>query len=209
MLSTSPSFGPPKLAQNRKDNVKRSTSSLSDASGPRASFGFLPWAAVLSLPLLLSLGCQGELEGNFPAQMGGGSGGSSSGSGGSDTGSGGSGTGSGGSGAGSGGSSAACDAPAKVFKAKNCDLAGCHGGATFTAPSLAASADLGTMLKSQKGILGCEGDKMVDPAAPKNSVLYKRVSGSDCGAQMPFGSPLDGSELTDALTCLADWISKL
>jgi len=208
MLSTSPSFGPPKLAQNRKDNVKRSTSSLSDASGPRAKFGVLPWAAALSLPLLLSLGCAGELEGNFPAQMGNGSGGSSSGSGGSSSGSGGS--GSGGSGSGSGGSSgAACDAPAKVFKAKNCDLAGCHGGATFTAPSLAASADLGTMLKSQKGVLGCEGQKMVDPANPTSSVLYKRVSGADCGAQMPFGSPLEGSELTDALSCLSDWISKL
>ena len=185
--------------------MKRSTFSPSPALGTRALFGVLSIAA---LPLFLALGCQGSLEGDFPAQSGSGSGGSTSGSGGSGSGGTGSGgTGSGGSGTGSGGSSgAACDVPTKVFAVYACSNSGCHG-AGDTPPNLAAS-NVGSMLKSMNSASACSGMKYIDPSNPKNSVIYKIVAGPDCNDRMPLGNPLTGTDLTDALTCLEDWISK-
>ena len=179
--------------------MKRSTFSLSPALGTRALFGVLSIAA---LPLFLALGCQGSLEGDFPAQSGSGSGGSTSGSGGSGTGSGGS--------SGSGGASATpCDVPTKVFKAHSCSNSGCHGGGGFDTPPNLAASDVGAMLKSMNASIDCSGMKYIDPSNPKNSVVYKLVAGPDCdNDRMPLGSPLEGTELTDALTCLEDWISK-
>jgi hypothetical protein len=174
--------------------------------GTRAVFGILSIAA---LPLLLALGCQGSLEGNFPAQSGSnGSGGSSTGSGGSSTGSGG-GSGSGGSSGSGGATAAACDVPTKVFMAHNCSNSGCHAGGVFdTAPNLLGS-NVGSMLKGMTATLDCAGDKYIDPASPKNSVLYKIIATREaCMDQMPLGSPLEGSDLTNALSCLEDWISK-
>jgi hypothetical protein len=183
--------------------VKRPTSSSSRASGTRAVFGFL---SVAALPLLFGLGCQGALEGNFPAQSGtgnsSGSGGSSS-SGGS-TGTGGS-TSSGGS-SGSGGSSVGCDAQAMVLK-PNCATMGCHKTAGDFPPDMSGS-DLGSVLKSKSASILCAGMKYIDPANPTNSVLYKVIAGKDCDEQMPYGMPYEGDELTTKLACMADWLSK-
>jgi hypothetical protein len=57
-------------------------------------------------------------------------------------------------------------------------------------------------------IIDCAGGKYIDPSNPKNSVIYKLIAGRDCNDQMPLGSPLEGQELTDTLSCLEDWISK-
>ena len=173
--------------------MKRSTFSPSPALGTRALFGVLSIAA---LPLFLALGCQGSLEGDFPAQSGSGSGGSTSGSGGSGTGSGGS-------------SVAACDVPTKVFQAYSCSNSGCHGGGGFDTPPNLSAANVGSMLKSMNATIDCSGMKYIDPSNPKNSVIYKLVAGPDCNNdRMPLGSPLEGTDLTDALSCLEDWIGK-
>jgi hypothetical protein len=179
---------------NRKDIVKRSTFSPLAPFGTRAVFGFL---SVAALPLFLALGCQGSLEGNFPAQSGSGSGGSGSGSGGS------SGTG---GGSGSGGSSGGCDAVAMVIQ-PSCALAGCHGGGAFDNPPNLTASNLGSALKSMSATILCNGTKYVDPTNPMGSVMYKVIAGTDCDQQMPSGNPFEGAELTTNLACMADWIS--
>jgi hypothetical protein len=157
---------------------------------------------VAALPLCLALGCQGSLEGNFPAQSGSGSGGSTSGSGGSGSGSGGSGSG----GSGSGGSSTGCDAVAMVIK-PSCATAGCHAGGAFDNPPNLAASNLGSVLKSMNATILCKDTKYLDPANPMSSVLYKVIAGTDCDQQMPSGNPFEGAVLTTNLACMADWIS--
>lgn len=171
-----------------------SSSAFSTASQTRTLFGFVSLAALMALPL--SIGCQGQLEGTFPAQVGNGTGGNS---------------GSGGSGSGSGGATVAgCDAPTKVFQAKGCSSLGCHGGGPMDYPPNLAAADVASIVSTSKATIVCPDEKYADPANPQNSVLYKIIADRDnCQDQMPLGLPLEGTELTETLACLSDWVANI
>jgi hypothetical protein len=85
----------------------------------------------------------------------------------------------------------------------SCVNAGCHpgGGAPF---SLAAGQSYADMVNVQ-ATAGCTTEKRVLPGNAASSVLYKRVSGSSCGSQMPFGAPaLSAADIQR----IADWINQ-
>jgi hypothetical protein len=50
------------------------------------------------------------------------------------------------------------------------------------------------------------GGVLADPKSPKESALYRKIAGKDCGARMPkSGPPLSNSEIA----CVEAWIGSL
>lgn len=165
------------------------------SSSPPRSQPRTPVALTLSLGiacLAMLAGCPGSLEGDFPAP------GSLSGSGGM------TGSGSGGmTGSGSGGSMGnVCDAPNRIFK-PTCGGGACHG---IISPLIAVDDPSGVLIDKMAGSV-CSETKYVNPTKPASGVLIKRLTGTDCGAQMPSLLPPLSA---DDLKCVTDWIeSKL
>jgi hypothetical protein len=113
-----------------------------------------------------------------------------------------------------GGSSEGCNIPDFDMEAKltddsapaGCAKVGCHGAGSaldFVAPNL-----VGRLLVATSATQTCGTEALVDPSDPPSSVLYLKLAGSDCGAQMPFAEP--DSNFTDGeLACVLDWIASL
>jgi hypothetical protein len=148
------------------------------------------FAAVLVLPLLS--GCPGALgPGTYP-DMGGG-------------------MGSGGmTGTGTGGTTVACtDAVTQVIQrdksAGGCLASDCH--TSLFPPKLAPGMLDKEMLKTLKGTSfsgPCIDQPLINTANPSASVLLKKVLGTECGTQMPFGLPALSQADKD---CIAAWVA--
>lgn len=171
-------------------------------------------------------GCAGELDKDpttFANALanGGATGGSQATTGGTGSTSGGTGATSGGTESTTGGSSSvvppddAC--VASVLMNNGCT--GCHNANTVSIPTLGAGlaldgANLGQRLRTTKATYAsvtknadkCVKDALIiDPTAPSNSILLKKVSNSQvCGDPMPQSGGLSGSDLQ----CITDWINK-
>ena len=98
---------------------------------------------------------------------------------------------------------AACDFKG-LIQAK-CGNAGCHGGPSAGSGLDLTSASLAMRVATRKGAGACSSKLLVDKENPEQSVLYRKVSGIDCGSQMPLG----GSLTADEQECVLSWIDGL
>jgi hypothetical protein len=134
---------------------------------------------------------------------------------------GGTGTTTGGTGTTTGGSSGMIppDDPcvASVIAAKGCTA--CHStaaasliGANLVLEGTNLGARLSTTKATYMGVAASmnpgacvQGALIIDPVTPANSILLKKVSGTQvCGDKMPQGTGLSGEDLK----CFQDWINK-
>jgi hypothetical protein len=116
---------------------------------------------------------------------------------------------------GSGASSGGCNIADFDMKARllddaapaGCAKTGCHNAGSsffdFVAPNLEARMQAAGAKSGS-----CPGDILLDPADPEASVLYIRLAGDDCGAQMPFGEE-DHYWNADELACALEWIANV
>jgi len=89
---------------------------------------------------------------------------------------------------------------------QNCLTVACHEGPTANgmvdlAPGRAYSELMGRGAHAG----ACAGQPLVVPGDPDASVLWKRITGSECGGRMPFGSPLLPGVQLDAIRT---WIAE-
>ena len=139
-------------------------------------------------------GCPGHLGPEFPANLEGSGGNASTGG---DSGNGGD-TGTGGAGM------MPCDAPTMVFQGSCAAIAGCH---TATDTLALVGADIEKALIGKKSIQTgvCDGMNLVNPTPPADGVFFKVLTGTSCGARMPFG----GDPLTqEQMSCITAWINS-
>jgi hypothetical protein len=85
-----------------------------------------------------------------------------------------------------------------IFNAQCTSCHGGNGGLTITA---GVSYNNLVNVNAQSS---CTSLKRVFPHDAANSVLYKKVSGTSCGSQMPQGSPLSPNEIV----FIRDWINQ-
>jgi hypothetical protein len=84
----------------------------------------------------------------------------------------------------------------------NNSCVGCHGGSGGLS---LASGQSYTNLVNAQAQAGCTTQKRVQPGDATVSVLYKRISGSDCGSRMPKNlAPLASSDIAK----IRDWINQ-
>ena len=83
----------------------------------------------------------------------------------------------------------------------NSQCTGCHGGNGGLTITAGASYNNLVNVNAQSS---CPSLKRVLPNDAANSVLYKKVSGTTCGSQMPQG----GSLSTSDITLIRDWINQ-
>lgn len=84
-----------------------------------------------------------------------------------------------------------------------CGLAGCHGPGS--APDL-GSPGVEARIVGKSASPTCGGAVLANPAAPEESLLYKKLQDSpSCGSRMPIGAPLSPLEID----CIRDWIGSL
>jgi hypothetical protein len=83
----------------------------------------------------------------------------------------------------------------------NAQCTSCHGGNGGL--SITASVSY-TNLVNVNAQSSCTSLKRVLPHDAANSVLYKKVSGTTCGSQMPQGSTLNSGEIA----FIRDWINQ-
>ncbi len=116
--------------------------------------------------------------------------------------------------AGATGATGGCgDVPTSLLK-NRCAVSGCH---TATSPQgkldLTADAALTMRLVDVDSTSGTCTGKLIDKAAPDQSLLYTKCGGTPpCGSQMPLPSTTDkkGTPLSDAeKKCLLDWITSV
>lgn len=93
----------------------------------------------------------------------------------------------------------------EVFEAR-CGGLGCHGVSNPAAGLDLVSADLGARLAGRTTVNpACSGLPVASAATPRDSSLFLKVSGTECGARMPIGSALSDDEIA----CVAAWISAM
>ena len=83
----------------------------------------------------------------------------------------------------------------------NSQCTGCHGGNGGLTITAGASYNNLVNVNAQSS---CPSLKRVLPNDAANSVLYKKVSGTTCGSQMPQG----GSLSTSDIALIRDWINQ-
>jgi hypothetical protein len=83
----------------------------------------------------------------------------------------------------------------------NSQCTGCHGGNGGLTITAGASYNNLVNVNAQSS---CSSLKRVLPNDAANSVLYKKVSGTTCGSQMPQG----GSLSTSDIILIRDWINQ-
>lgn len=102
-----------------------------------------------------------------------------------------------------------CDAPVMVFK-PTCAGSGCHdAGSIFGA--FAVDSPEGALIDKPAAATGpCGGRKLLDPAAPGDSVLLARLKGTSCGPLMPYSfsqATMPALVLTPAqIDCVNSWV---
>lgn len=153
-------------------------------------------AVIAGLSVPIFAGCPGALEGTGWVKPG--SGGATA------TGSGGA-TGTGGSGAGTGGAGA-CDAETMFLKnpsvTAGCGAVGCHAAAS---PFGDLITDPWGAMFGQNAKLGpCAGMPLINSSKPASGVLFKRLSGKECGESMPFVQPIS----QPAIDCITSWANS-
>lgn len=160
------------------------------------------------LAALVLVGCAGSLGEGFGGGTGG-SGGPGSGGAGPSSSGGAGGTG-GSSPIGTGGmSSPACNAPVMVFK-PTCAGMLCHDAGSQFGVFAVDSPD-GALVDKPAALAGpCGGRKLVDTAAPEDSVLLARLKGTTCGTLMPYSfnpAAMPAIVLTsDQIECVNSWV---
>jgi hypothetical protein len=93
------------------------------------------------------------------------------------------------------------DVPTTVFQ-KRC-AEGCHNAEVNASGVDLASPDVASRLLA-RGALG--GGVLVDPKAPKSSVLYTKLTSlPPYGSRMPPGAPLDDA----TIACVLSWITSV
>ena len=110
------------------------------------------------------------------------------------------------------GGSTVCDAPNTTFK-NTCGQIGCHSTPGTGIPPDLASAGQWNRLVSQMatqstgGLLGqsCIGMILVNPQKPASGVLFKRLTGTSCGDQMPYGVMATDQP---SLDCITSWVNS-
>jgi hypothetical protein len=83
----------------------------------------------------------------------------------------------------------------------NGQCTGCHGGSGGLTVTAGVSYNNLVNVNAQSS---CTSLKRVRPFDAVNSVLYKKVSGSTCGSQMPLGGALSTSDIA----LIRDWINQ-
>jgi hypothetical protein len=84
-----------------------------------------------------------------------------------------------------------------------CGLSGCH--AQGSTPDL-GSAGVEARIVGKTSSPTCGGAVLANPAAPEESLLYKKLLDSpSCGSKMPIGATLSPLEID----CIKDWIGTL
>jgi hypothetical protein len=83
----------------------------------------------------------------------------------------------------------------------NSQCTGCHGGSGGL--TITASVSYNNLV-NRNAESSCTSLKRVLPNDAANSVLYKKVSGTTCGSQMPQGGSLSASDIT----LIRDWINQ-
>jgi len=83
-------------------------------------------------------------------------------------------------------------------------LTGCHSTAVKSSQlDLQASGLPKRLVKQNAASAGCSG-LLLDPANPKNSNFYKKLTATPpCGTRMPVG----GTLTTEELNCVSEWIA--
>lgn len=85
-----------------------------------------------------------------------------------------------------------------------CGVDGCHATSGPQAGLDLASPEARDRLLAASASSSCVGQPLLSPSAPQESVLYLKVAGTQCGAQMPsLGDTLSPVELD----CLRRWIA--
>jgi hypothetical protein len=98
---------------------------------------------------------------------------------------------------------ASCDFRA-LMQAK-CGNSSCHGAPAESTGLDLTSAMAGARLDGRTGRTACTDKLLIDKDNPEDSVLYLKVSGSECGVRMPLGGTLSADEQD----CVLSWIEGL
>lgn len=98
---------------------------------------------------------------------------------------------------------AACDF--KGIVQTKCGNPNCHGAPASNTGLDLTTAGLAMRLDGRKGASACTDKLLIDKDHPENSMLYLKVTGSDCGVKMPLGGSLTASEQA----CFLTWIEGL
>lgn len=98
---------------------------------------------------------------------------------------------------------AACDF--KGIVQTKCGNPNCHGAPASNTGLDLTSAGLAMRLDGRKGASACTDKLLIDKDHPEASMLYLKVTGSDCGVKMPLGGSLTASEQA----CFLTWIEGL
>lgn len=91
--------------------------------------------------------------------------------------------------------------PNQIQPIFNSQCTGCHGSSGRLTLSTGASYNNLVNINAQSSCLSL---KRVLPNDADNSVLYRKVSGTSCGSQMPMGGTLS----TGDITLIRDWINQ-
>jgi hypothetical protein len=80
----------------------------------------------------------------------------------------------------------------------------CHSGnSPSAAMNLSAGSSYSQLVKVQS-VSSCISLKRVLPSVADSSTIYRKISGSTCGAQMPQG----GSISSSSISIIGDWINQ-
>ncbi len=87
----------------------------------------------------------------------------------------------------------------------SCGISGCHAGPAPEAALDLESPDARARLVQAQATSSCAGEPLIDAANPTASVLYRKVSGTECGTQMPASGNLLSAAEVD---CIRLWMAQ-
>lgn len=100
------------------------------------------------------------------------------------------------------GGMAACDPVTDIFPA-SCAAQVCHSSSAMLASLDLESPGVFSRVSQANAQSSCPGDPIVDMNNPTESVLYKKVTGTQCGGIMP---PSGGQLNQSQIDCIEQWI---
>ena len=97
----------------------------------------------------------------------------------------------------------ACDF--RSLMQQKCGNLNCHGAPAQATGLDLTSAGLANRLEDRTGSSGCPDHLLIDKDNPEQSMLYLKVTGTECGVRMPLGGMLT----KDEEACVLTWIEGL
>jgi len=88
---------------------------------------------------------------------------------------------------------------------QKCGNLNCHGAPAQATGLDLTSAGLANRLEDRTGSSGCPDHLLIDKDDPEKSMLYLKVTGTECGVRMPLGGMLT----KDEEACVLTWIEGL